>query len=162
VVDQKGEIVEKEVTKILGMLKNQFGREPVKIPSEFNPVLQKVKDRFIKEVVDRYVELKHGGTITAERRYVIGELKKIYDETESEDTKSQVELFEKIYRNITRPAVLSELRKLKRNHVEGRALLDRLTEIWYRQRRKSFHLFLRLFAGNCCEGCCNNRTNRNC
>ena len=91
-----------------------------------------MKDRFIKEVVDRYVELKHGGTITAERRYVIGELKKIYDETESEDTKSQVELFEKIYRNITRPAVLSELRKLKRNRVEGRALLDRLTEIWYR------------------------------
>jgi len=131
-VDQKGEIVEKEVTKILGMLKNQFGREPVKIPSDFNPVLQKVKDRFIKEVVDRYIELKHGGTVTAERRYVIGELEKIYDETESDDTKAQVELFEKVFRNITRPAVLSELRKLKRNHVEGRALLDRLTEIWYR------------------------------
>lgn len=34
-----------------------------------------------------------GGTITAERRYVIGELKKIYNEAESDDIKAQVDLF---------------------------------------------------------------------
>jgi len=139
-VDQKGEIVEKEVTKVLAMLRNQFGKKPVEMPSEFNPVLQKVKEHFIKEVVDRYVEQKLGSTITVERRYVIGELKKIYDETESDDTKAQVELFEKVFRNITRPAVLSELKKLKRNNVEGRALIDRLTEIWYRHSLQEISL----------------------
>jgi len=131
-VDQKSNIVEREVTNILGMLKKQFGKNPVNIPSRFNPVLQKVKEHFIKEVVDRYVEQKHGGSITAERRYIINELKKIYEETDNDDIKAQGDLFEKIFRNITRPAVLSELRKLKRNNVAGRPLLDRLTEIWYR------------------------------
>ena len=131
-VDQKCNILEKEVTNILGMLKRQFGKNPVKIPSRFNPVLQKVKEYFIKEVVDRYIEQRHGDSITVERRYVISELKDIYEEAENDDIKAQVDLFEKVFRNITRPAVLSELKKLKRNNVKGRPLLDRLTEIWYR------------------------------
>lgn len=131
-VDMKGEIIEKDVTKILGLLKSQFGKKPLSIPVGFNSVIQKVKNRFIREVVDRYIEQMHGGPITSEQRYVISELKKIYEKTDSEDIKAQVELFEKVYRSISRPAVLTELKRLKRNNVVGRPLLDRLTEIWYR------------------------------
>ena len=131
-VDQNGDILEKEVTNILAKLKQQIGKTPVTIPAGFNPVVKKVKDRFVEEIVNRYIELKHGSTITSERRYIIKELKKIFEETDSDDIKAQVGLFEEIFRQINRPAVLSELRKLKRNYVVGRPLLDRLTEIWHR------------------------------
>ena len=40
--------------------------------------------------------------------------------------------FENVYLKVQRPAVLTELKKLRKNKVTDRALIDRLTEIWYR------------------------------
>jgi len=131
-VNRKGDIVEKEVIKILGMLKGQFGKLSQPVSNEFNDTLQKVKDRFVKDVVNRYLEQRHSRTLNIDQRYLKDELQKIYQSADNENLKGQVELFEDVFLKIQRPAVLSEIKKLRKNNVTNRALLDRLTEIWGR------------------------------
>jgi len=131
-VDSKGKITEKEVIKILGMLKSQFGKSTKDIPNNFNQTIQNVKDQFVKDVVDRYLEQKHSRPINIDQRYIKDELQKIHNSAESEDLKSQTMMFEQVFLKVQRPAVLAELKKLRRNNVIDRSLLDRLTEIWYR------------------------------
>ena len=131
-VDSKGKITEKEVIKILGMLKSQFGKSTKDIPNNFNQTIQNVKDQFVKDVVDRYLEQKHSRPINIDQRYIKDELQKIHNSAESEDLKSQTMMFEQVFLKVQRPAVLAELKKLRKNNITERSLLDRLTEIWYR------------------------------
>jgi len=90
----------------------------------------KKEERFLSTIA--IGEITYGAFNSNNPNHYINELKNIYEESENDDIKAQVDLFEKNFRNITRPAVLSELRKLKLSNVSGRPLLDRLTEIWYR------------------------------
>ena len=131
-VDSKGEIVEKEVIKILGMLKSQFGKSTNEIPNNFNDTVKAVKAQFVKDVVDRYLEQKHSRPINIDQKYIKDELQKIHNAAENEDLMSQTKMFEQVFLKVQRPAVLAELKKLRKNSVAERALLDRLTEIWYR------------------------------
>lgn len=131
-VDSEGNITEKEVIKILGMLKNQFGKTPKDLPNDFSQTLQTVKDQFVKDVVDRYLEQKHSRPVNIDQRYIKEELQNIHNNADNEDLKSQTMMFEQVYLKVQRPAVLAELKKLRKNNVTERALLDRLTDIWYR------------------------------
>ncbi len=131
-VDSEGNITEKEVIKILGMLKSQFGKTTKDLPNNFSQTIQIVKDQFIKDIVDRYLEQKHSPPNNIDQRYIKEELQKIHNNAESEDLKSQTIMFEQVFLKVQRPAVLAELKKLRKNKVTDRALLDRLTDIWYR------------------------------
>lgn len=81
---------------------------------------------------------KNSRTLNNDQRYLKDELQKIYQSTDNENLKGQVELFEDVFLKIQRPAVLSEMKKLRKNNVTDRALLDRLTEIWGRHSLNEF------------------------
>ncbi len=131
-VNSKGEILEKEVAKIIGMLRNQLGKSSIPISNDFNLVVTKVKEQFYQDVISRYLEQRNRISLNNDQRYIQNKLLEIYNHTENNDLKSQIELFDGVFTKVQRPAVLSELKKLRKNNVVGRALLDRLTEIWYR------------------------------
>jgi DNA-directed RNA polymerase sigma subunit (sigma70/sigma32) len=114
------------------MLKSQFGKSTNEIPNNFNDTVKAVKDQFIKDVVDRYLEQKHSRPINIDQKYIKDELQKIHNAAEGDDLMSQTKMFEQVFLKVQRPAVLAELKKLRKNSVTERALLDRLTEIWYR------------------------------
>ena len=91
--------------------------------------------QFVLCQADKYSQLleqKHSKPINIDQRYVKDELQKIHNSTELEDLKSQTKMFENVFLKVQRPAVLAELKKLRKNKVTDRALIDRLTEIWYR------------------------------
>jgi len=131
-VDNKGDIIKKEVMNILGMLKGQIGKPTKEISQKYNPTIQKVIQRFEKDVISRFIEQKHGHTANIDQRYIKDELQKVYLKSENQDLKLQIELFEKVFIKIQRPAVLSELKKLRKNQVSNRPLLERLTTLYHR------------------------------
>jgi len=131
-VNESGEILTREITEILAKLKNQIGKKPIPIPSRYSTVVHKIKDKFIKEVVERYLEQKHAITLSESQRYLIRELQQIYNGTDNEDLKSQIELFENIFKKVRRIAVIEELNRIKRNKMTGIALIKKLSEIFTR------------------------------
>jgi hypothetical protein len=131
-VNNNGEILTREITEILAKLKNQIGKTPVSIPADYPKIVHKVKGQFIKEVVERYLEQKHTISLTESQRYLIKELRQIFAETDNEDLKTQVELFENVYKKVNRIAVLEELNRIRRNKMSGMALIKKLSEIFTR------------------------------
>ncbi|MBU4446751.1 SWF/SNF helicase family protein, partial [bacterium] len=131
-VDENGTILTREITEILAKLKNQIGKTPKLIPAIYPKVVNKIKKQFIKEVVERYLEQKHIISLTESQRYLIKELKQIYADTDNEDLKSQIELFERVYKKVNRIAILEELNRIRRNKMSGIALIKKLSEIFTR------------------------------
>lgn len=131
-VNKNGEILTREITEILAKLKNQIGKNPLLIPSNYTKIVHKVKGQFIKEVVERYLEQKHAISLTQSQRYLIKELQRVYNETENEDLKSQIELFVNVFKKVRRIAVVEELNRIKRNRMTGMALIKKLSEIFTR------------------------------
>lgn len=131
-VDENGRILTREITEILAKLKNQIGRTPKPIPEIYPRVVNKIKKQFIKEVVERYLEQKHTISLTESQRYLIRELQHVYNETDNEDLKSQVELFENIFKKVKRIAVIEELNRIRRNKMSGMALIKKLSEVFTR------------------------------
>lgn len=131
-VNKNGEIITREITEILAKLKNQIGKKPKAIPADYRKIVNKVKNQFIKEVVERYLEQKHTISLTESQRYLIKELQQIYKDTDSDDLKSQIELFENVFKKVKRIAVIEELNKIRRNNMTGMALIKKLSEIFTR------------------------------
>jgi len=131
-VNDNGEILTREITEILAKLKNQIGKKPIPIPSRYSSIVHKIIDQFIKEVVERYLQQKHAITLSESQRYLINELQQIYNETDNEDLKSQIELFENVFKKVSRIAVIEELNRIKRNKMTGMALIKKLSEIFTR------------------------------
>ena len=131
-VNEDGEILTREITEILAKLKNQIGKKPIPVSPGYSLVVHKIKDQFINEVVERYLEQKHAIILSESQRYLIKELQQIYNETDNEDLKSQIELFENIFKKVSRIAVIEELNRIKRNKMTGMALIKKLSEIFTR------------------------------
>jgi len=131
-VSEGGEILTREITEILAKLKNQIGKKPIPVSPGYSLVVHKIKDQFINEVVERYLEQKHAIILSESQRYLIKELQQIYNETDNEDLKSQIELFENVFKKVSRISVMDELNRIRRNQMTGMALIKKLSEIFTR------------------------------
>ena len=131
-VNEDGEILTREITEILAKLKNQIGKKPIPVSPGYSLVVHKIKDQFINEVVERYLEQKHAIILSESQRYLIKELQQIYNETDNEDLKPQIELFENVFKKVSRISVMDELNRIRRNQMTGMALIKKLSEIFTR------------------------------
>jgi superfamily II DNA/RNA helicase len=131
-VNEKGEILNREVTEILAMLKNQINKTAKPIPKVLNSVVTKVKKQFIDEVVNRYLEQKHTVSLTTAQKYLLKELQVLYNSAKDEDLKAQIEAFQTVFQRVNRIAIHSELNKIKNNKMTGMPLLKKLSEMFSR------------------------------
>ncbi len=131
-VDRYGEIVSRDVPRILGLLKCEPDTPAAPLPEGYNATVMEVKRQFDREVQARRAERSHTASLTQAQRYVLQELRLFYDRATSEDLRRQIVVLEAAFRRtISRPAVRSELNRIRREEIRGEALLNALSHVYH-------------------------------
>jgi hypothetical protein len=130
-LDSKGEVVSRDIPKVLGAIKCGPETPTEKFPSDYNAAVMKVKRQFAEEVKHREAEREHTMSLTHGQRYVLRELRILFGGTEDEDVKAQINVLERAFRaqNLT-SAVKKELNLIRRNNMVGEHLLKELVRIY--------------------------------
>ena len=130
-LDGKGEVVSRDIPKVLGAIKCGPETPTEKFPSDYNAAVMKVKRQFAEEVKHREAEREHTVSLTHGQRYVLRELRILFGGTEDEDIKAQINVLERAFRaqNLT-SAVKKELNLIRRNNMVGEHLLKELVRIY--------------------------------
>ena len=91
----------------------------------------KVKRLFAEEVKYRQTQKDHTLSLSHGQRYALKEIRIYFGIIEDEETKSDINLLERAFRQsgLTR-AVRDELSKLRRNNVTGQSLFKSLVRIY--------------------------------
>ncbi|HWW15177.1 MAG TPA: helicase-related protein [Candidatus Dormibacteraeota bacterium] len=130
-LNQKGEVVSRDIPKVLGAIKCGPETPAEKFPGDYNAAVMRVKRQFAEEVKHREAEREHTVSLTHGQRYALRELRILFSGAEDEDVKAQINLLEKAFRaqNLT-SAVKKELNLVRRNNMLGEHLLKELIRIY--------------------------------
>jgi len=127
-VDDRGEIITRDVPRILAWLKCDPDTPAEPLPPGYNQRVMAIKRLFDSEVQARRAEREHTLPLTKAQRYVLRELRILYDSCEDDDLRSQIALLEAAFRQPNpKPAVRTELNRIRREGLTGLALLETLS-----------------------------------
>jgi superfamily II DNA or RNA helicase len=137
-VDNEGNILSRDIPRILGSIKVVWEERGYRLPDDYNRAIMRVKQLFAEEAKHRQADRDHSISLTQGQRYVLRELKIIFDETEDEDVKGQINLLEKTFRMRVTTAINKELNLLRRNGVTGDDLLKSLRDIYLQHNMRDW------------------------
>ncbi len=129
-VDPTGEIVSRDVPRVLGAIKCGPELQGLPLPFGYNAAVMRVKRQFAEEVKHRQAEREHTMSLTHGQRYALRELRVMFGLTEDEDTKAQINILEKAFRGPITQALNRELNLLRRNAVAGPQLFKSLADLY--------------------------------
>lgn len=130
-LDAEGQVLSRDVPAILGTLKCEPNSPAAPLPPDHNKRVMTVKQSFKDEVTARRAEQEHTVSLTRAQRYIRRELRLLHGETEDEDLRRQVEMLERVFTQyLARPAVRSELNRIRREELTGTVLLDALSQVY--------------------------------
>jgi hypothetical protein len=90
-----------------------------------------VKHQFDREVRERRAEREHTLSLTKGQQYVRRELRLLHAAADTDDLRRQIETLEAAFSQANpRPAVRSELNRIRRENLEGTSLLVALTRAY--------------------------------
>jgi hypothetical protein len=145
-VNQNGDVISRDIPRILGAIKAGHEEKGQSLPPDFNAMVMRVRRIFAEEVKHREAERGHTLSLSHGQRYVLRELRVLFGVTADEDEKTQINILEKAFRGNVTDAVKRELNKIRRNGMTGPALLKSLGEIYLQHNmrswmdRRAFHL----------------------
>lgn len=137
-VDENGEIVSRDVPRILGTIKATLETLQGIQPENYNKAVMRVKRRFVEEVKHRQAEREHTLSLNQSQRYVLRELREAFKLAADEDEKAQINLLEKAFRGAITTAINRELNLLRKNSVRGRDLLKSLGQIYFQHNMRDW------------------------
>lgn len=137
-LDEKGEVVSRDIPKILGTIKCGPEVKGVDLPKDYNAAVMSVKRLFAEEVKHRLAEKEHTLTLSHGQRYILRELRVMFGLTEDEDAKAQINILEKAFRNPVSKAVNRDLNLIRRNSLTGEILLKEITRIYHQHGMKDW------------------------
>ena len=135
ITDSSGNIKSRDVGEILRTI-TADEEEPVpqNLPKGYNEKLMRTKHLLTEEAKHRQTTVKYSISLTQGQRYVIRELRALFERTDDEDTKARINLLEQAFRIPATQAVSKELNLLRRNGVVGDPLVRQLTNIYFHHR----------------------------
>jgi superfamily II DNA or RNA helicase len=139
-LDAQGEIISRDMPRILGMLRAAPDQPVTTLPPNYNAAIMRVKRLFAEEVKNRRAEREHTLSLTSGQRYILAQLRELYRDLtdEDEDEKAQVNLIEKAFRAPLTEAVKREVNALRRSNSKGRALLKSLSNIYFQHHMQDW------------------------
>jgi superfamily II DNA or RNA helicase len=145
-LDENGQVVSRDVPRILGTLKCGPDEKGLALGEGYNKIVMRVKQEFSEEVVHRHAELQHTLSLTQGQRYMLRELRVLFGLADDEDQKGQINILERAFRGTITTAVNQELNRMRRNAMGGQVLLKTLAEIYHRHNMKAWadHQSLRI------------------
>lgn len=137
-LDEKGEVVTRDIPRILGTIKCGPDSEGLPLPKGYNAAVMRVKRLFEEEVKHRQAEREHTLSLTQGQRYVLRELRVLFGATSDEEEKARINILEKSFRGPLTRAVNQELNRIRRNGITGSSLLKTLGDIYYRHNMRDW------------------------
>ncbi len=135
-VNRDGEIVSRDMARVLGAIKAERNT-PVAgdLPKDYNQHVMSVKRRFADDVKNRISQRDHVRKLSPNQSYVRKALQIYYRETESEETRDQINVLERAFVGMAPTEALNkELRFLRLNKVTGQPLVSALIDLYNRHR----------------------------
>ena len=130
-LDERGDIITREVPRVLGWLKCAPELPGEKLPEGYNKLVTRIARRFAEEARHRQAERENTLSLTHGQKYVLRELRLIFTATDDEDAKGQINILESAFRNSITTALARELNLLRRNSVTGKHLLKSLANLYH-------------------------------
>ncbi len=137
-VNEDGDIVSRDIPRILGVIKATAETVQGVQPDSYNKAVMRVKRRFVEEVKHRQAEREHTLSLNQSQRYVLRELRESFKLAVDEDEKAQINLLEKAFRGSITTAINRELNLLRKNTVRGRELLKSLGQIYFQHNMRDW------------------------
>ena len=137
-LDEKGDVESRDIPRILGTIKCGPELKGRTLPSGYNSAVMRVKRQFAEEVKHRQAEREHTLSLTQGQRYILREMRILFEATTDEDTKGQINILEKAFRGPITTAINREINLLRRNGVGGQELLKNLTRIYHQHSMRDF------------------------
>lgn len=137
-IDEKGAVESRDIPRILGTIKCGPELKGGVLPSGYNSAVMRVKRQFAEEVKHRQAEREHTLSLTQGQRYILREMRILFEATADEDMKGQINILEKAFRGPITTAINREINLLRRNGVGGQELLKNLTRIYHQHSMREF------------------------
>ncbi|QFS42656.1 helicase-related protein [Nostoc sphaeroides] len=131
-LDDEGNIVSRDIPRILGAIKADSTTPSLRVRKEHNSAVMRVKCQFAEEVKHRQAEREFNQRLTQGQRYILRELRIFFKLITEEELKGQVNILEKAFRSSITQVINRELNILRRNGFIGQELFNQLVQI-YRQ-----------------------------
>ncbi len=133
--DSEGRIKSRDFSEILITIKaGEEESPPAQLPKGYNNKLMKLKEDFVQEAKHRLSRMKYSVSLTQGQRYVLRELRALFEKTDDENVKAQINLLEEAFRMPPTQAVKKELNLIRRNGIVGQNLLKQLSDIYFQHR----------------------------
>jgi len=129
-VGENGEIISKELPKVLAAIRcaPETPRQP--LPDGYNQALMRVKRQFDEDVRHRETQRDYSVSLGMAQRYILRELRIQFNLAKDEDSRGNLNILERAFRQSLTSAVRKELNLLRRNGVTGEALKKNLLRIY--------------------------------
>lgn len=129
-LDEKSQVISRDVPKVVGAVKCAPDAKAVPLPEGYNKAVMAIQRKFAEDVRHREAERTYTANLTHGQLYVLRELRILFEATQDEDIKQNVNVLEKVFRGPHTGAVKRELNQLRRNSVAGEGLLKNLIRIY--------------------------------
>jgi len=112
--------------------------EGLSLPKGYNAVVMRIKRQFAEEVKHRQAERQFSPSLTQGQRYVLRELRVLFNTTEDDDLKVQINILETAFRGTMTRVLAQELNRIRRNGITGQALVKNLSELYYQHNMRDW------------------------
>jgi superfamily II DNA/RNA helicase len=129
-LDDQGNVISRDIPRILGAIKSDSTSPIATLPKDHNSAVMRVKRQFAEEVKHRQAEREYNQRLTQGQRYILQELRIFFKTIQEEEVKAQVNILEKVFRGSMTGALNRELNALRRNGVTGQDLFNQLVQIY--------------------------------
>ncbi|MEH2337694.1 hypothetical protein [Nostoc sp.] len=131
-LDNQGNIISRDIPRILGAIKADSITPTLTVCKEHNSAVMRVKCQFAEEVKHRQAEREFNQRLTQGQRYILSSRRIFFKLITDEEVKGQINILEKAFRSSMTQVINRELNILRRNGFIGQELFNQLVQI-YRQ-----------------------------
>ncbi|MFP4694675.1 MAG: helicase-related protein, partial [Halothece sp.] len=130
-LNEVGEIISREVPRILASLKTQPQEKALSLPQNYNATVMQIKRQFEQEVQHRASERDHTTNLNQGQRYVSKELRAYYETVSDAETRQTIDLLDKTFRQPMTNVLRRELNAIKREGLTNIELIGRLKQLYH-------------------------------
>ncbi len=137
-LDDKENIVSRDIPRILGAIKADDTTPTLTLPKDHNSAVMLVKRQFAEEVKHRQAEKEFNQQLTQGQRYILRELRIFFKSTTDEEVKGQINILEKAFRTSVNQAINRELNKFRRDGFTNQELFNQLGQIYLQHNMREW------------------------
>ncbi len=133
-LDESGEVLTKDLRRILKLVSCEPGESGVRLPAGHNAAVMRVKEQFVREVGERRAEREHRRSRNRGQRYVRRELQVLFANTKDAVVRERINALERPFGGPLLGPVERRLNALQRAAIKGEELLEELEGLYSRYR----------------------------